>query len=136
MKSKVTIFKARKVITMSLARPEGEAVAVCNGRVLGIGTVAELHGWGSAEVDNTFDDLVLMPGLIEAHSHIGEGTHWRYPYIGYFDRYAPDGKLWKGCQRFEDVFDVLKKTDADMSDPGEPLIVWGFDPIYFDGERL
>jgi predicted amidohydrolase YtcJ len=136
MQSKVTIFTARKVITMSPARPEGAAVAIRDGRILGTGTVEELKGWGPHEVDDRFSDLVLIPGLIEAHSHIGEGTHWRFPYIGYFDRYAPDGKLWKGCKRFDDVLAVLKKLDADMSEPGESLAVWGFDPIYFAGERL
>jgi predicted amidohydrolase YtcJ len=136
MDSKITIFKARKVITMSPARPEAAAVAVRDGRILGTGTPDELEGWGAHTVDDGFRDLVLMPGLIEAHCHIGEGTHWRFPYIGYFDRYGPDGKLWKGCRHFDDLLAALKKMDADMSDPDEPLTVWGFDPIYFEGERL
>jgi predicted amidohydrolase YtcJ len=136
MDSKATIFTARKVITMSPARPEVSAVAVRDGRILGVGTIEELNGWGPCEVDDRFRDLVLIPGLIEAHSHIGEGTSWGFPYIGYFDRYGPDGKLWKGRRRLDDVLAALKKMDADLSDPDEPLTVWGFDPIYFEGERL
>jgi predicted amidohydrolase YtcJ len=136
MNAKATIFTARKVITMSPARPEGSAVAVRDGRILGVGTVEELQGWGSCEVDDRFSDLVLIPGLIEAHSHIGEGTSWGFPYIGYFDRYGPDGNVWKGRQRLDDVLDALQKIDADKADPDEPLTVWGFDPIYFPGERL
>ena len=31
---------------------------------------------------------------------------------------------------------VHEKMDADLADPDEPLTVWGFDPIYFEGERL
>jgi predicted amidohydrolase YtcJ len=136
MNSKATIFTARKVITMSPARPEGRAVAVRDGRILGVGTVEELQGWGSCEVDDCFSDLVLIPGLIEAHSHIGEGTSWGFPYIGYFDRHGPDGNVWKGLKRLDDVLAALKKMDADIADPDEPLTVWGFDPIYFPGERL
>ncbi len=62
---------------MSPARPEGVDVAIRDGRILGTGTVEELKGWGPHEVDDRFSDLVLIPGLIEAHSHIGEGTRLR-----------------------------------------------------------
>ena len=51
MDSKATIFTAQKVITMSPARPEGSAVAVRDGRILGVGTIEELNGWGPYEVE-------------------------------------------------------------------------------------
>jgi len=65
MDSKATIFTARKVITMSPARPDGPAVAVRDSRILGVGTIEELNGWGPCEVDDRFRDLVLIPGLIQ-----------------------------------------------------------------------
>lgn len=136
MKSKITVFIAKKIITMNPVRPEATAVAVCGGRILGTGTADELKGWGPHAVDDTFKDMVLIPGLIEAHSHIGEGTHWQFPYIGYFDRCGPDGKLWKGIKRLDEVMAALKALDAGIAHPDEPLRVWGFDPIYFEGERL
>ncbi|MCP4751923.1 MAG: amidohydrolase family protein, partial [Proteobacteria bacterium] len=136
MQSKITIFPARNVITMNPSCPVAPAVAVGGNRILAVGTVDELRGWGTCDVNTTFADRVLIPGLIEAHSHIGEGTHWRYPYVGYFERYGPDGKLWKGCQSFDELLDVLKRLDSELADPDEPLIVWGLDPIYFERERL
>jgi hypothetical protein len=29
---------------------------------------------------------VLMPGLVEGHSHLMEGAFWRFVYCGWFDR--------------------------------------------------
>ena len=43
-----------------------------------------------------FADKVLMPGLVEGHSHVSEGVQWRFTYCGFFDRTDPDGKTWSG----------------------------------------
>ena len=73
-----TIYPARRVITMNPAFPFAEAVAVRDGRVLGVGTVEELAGWGEHSVDNTFADKVLTPGFIEAHTHVMSGGVWQF----------------------------------------------------------
>ena len=54
---------------MEPANPVGEAVAVVDGRILGVGTVEELSRWGDHVVDTTFADAVIYPGFVEAHSH-------------------------------------------------------------------
>lgn len=131
-----TIFTARKVITMNPGLPEGTAVAVRDGRVLGVGTTDELRGWGEATIDGTFRDKVLLPGFVEAHSHASEGAMWSFPYVGYFDRRAPDGKRWDGCRSVEDVIARLREADAAIADPNALLFAWGLDPIYFPGERI
>ena len=89
-----TIYEARKIITMNPARPYATHVAVRDGRVLGAGDLGELTGWGEHKIDRRFADKVLMPGLVEGHSHVMEGVFWRYVYCGYFDRMAPDGASW------------------------------------------
>ncbi len=131
-----TIYPARRVITMNPAFPFAEAVAVRDGRVLGVGTVEELAGWGEHSVDNTFADKVLTPGFIEAHTHVMAGGVWQFPYVGFFDRKDPHGKLWKGCKNVEEVLDRLAEYESAITDPAEPLIAWGLDPLYFDEERL
>lgn len=133
MTEKITIFPARKVITMNPVRPESSAVAVRGNRILAIGSVEELKGYGDFEIDSTFENLILIPGLIEAHSHIGEGSHWAFPYIGYYDRKGPDGKKWPGLKTYQDVLEKIKALNDEMSDPNKPLAVWGFDPIFFEG---
>ena len=65
---------------------------------------------------------------------------WEFPYVGYFDRRSPDGKLWPGSANTAAVVERLKELDAEMSDNGRPdtdeLIAWGIDPLYFNDERL
>lgn len=65
----MTIFTAKKIITMNPSNPEATAVAVRDGRILGVGTIHELRGWGDQTLDGTFDDKVLVPGFVEAHAH-------------------------------------------------------------------
>lgn len=135
-----TIYTARRVITMNPANPQGPAVAVRDGRVLGVGSVDELSAWGDCVVDDQFADKVIMPGFIEAHSHSGAGAMWAYTYVGYFDRRAPDGVVWAGCKSIADIVARLKevsdKMAADGADDDRPLLAWGLDPIYYEGERL
>ena len=129
-----TIFTARRIITMNPARPSAEAVAVRDGRILAVGSVDELTAWGEHEVDSRFSDHVLAPGFVEAHSHAMVGGLWAMPYVGYFDRVAPDGTLWPGCKSIDEVLDRLRSVAADMDDPSETLVAWGLDPIYFDAD--
>jgi len=138
--TETTIYTARRVITMNPANPEGQAVAVRDGRVLGVGSVEELSHWGDNVVDDRFADKVIMPGFIEAHSHSGAGGMWAYTYVGYFDRRAPDGSVWAGCKSIADVVARLKEVSDKMAAVGaaddDPLLAWGLDPIYYEGERL
>ena len=131
-----TIYPAKRVITMNPATPYAEAVAVRGSRILGVGTVEQLQAWGEATVDDRFANHVLTPGFVEAHSHVMAGGMWTMPYVGFFDRNGADGKLWTGCKSIEAVLDRLVEVEAAMDDPAEPLMAWGLDPIYFDGERM
>ncbi len=131
-----TIFSAKKIITMNPARPHVTHVAVREGRVLGAGTLEELSGWGDYVLDETFKDKVIMPGLVEGHSHAMEGTLWKYTYVGFFDRMDPHGKVWGGVKGIDAVLARLKESEAKLSDPDAPLPGWSLDPIYFNNERV
>ncbi|MEO7851924.1 MAG: amidohydrolase [Rubrivivax sp.] len=130
-----TLYRAKKIITMNPARPTATHVAVRDGRILGAGTADELAGWGPHDVDERFADKVLMPGLVEGHSHLMEGAFWRFVYCGYFDRRDPDGTVWPGARSLEAVIERLREADARLDDPAAALAGWGFDPIYFDNRR-
>ena len=132
----ITIYSARKIITMNPARPTATHVAVREGRILGAGTLDELEGWGEYTLDERFNDKVIMPGLVEGHSHAMEGTLWRYTYLGFFDRMDPDGKVWSGSKDIEAVIERLSEADAELEDPDAPLPGWSLDPIYFNNERV
>ena len=133
--SSITIYPARKIITMNPARPTATHVAVREGRILGAGTLDELAGWGPHDIDTRFADKVLMPGLVEGHSHLMEGAFWRFVYCGFFDRRDPNGKIWPGAKSLDDVIQRLSQAQAALADDGAALAGWGFDPIYFDNRR-
>ena len=131
-----TIYPARTIHTMNRAHPTASAIAVRDSRILGIGPVGELAAWGEHVVDDRFADKVLLPGFIEAHSHVMTGGVWQFPYVGFFDRYGADGNLWPGCTNIDEVVERLIEIDGRMA-AGETMVAWGLDPIYFDpAERL
>ncbi len=137
MDQPAVIHRARRVVTLDPTFPTAQAVAVRGDRILGVGSVDEMTAaWGALPVDDTFADDVLLPGFVEAHAHSLEGAVWAWEYAGYFPRLGPDGEPRQGCRTFESLIDLLRRIDAELDDPDESLIVWGFDPIYFPGERL
>lgn len=131
-----TIYSARKIITMNPSCPTATHVAVREGRILAVGSLAELETWGPYTLDARFADKVLMPGLVEGHAHTMEGTLWRYVYCGFFDRADPNGKVWDGVTTIDAMLDRLKAAEADMTDPDAPLSGWSLDPIYMDNVRV
>jgi predicted amidohydrolase YtcJ len=138
--SPITVYVARRILTLDPMQPEATHVAVRDGRILAVGSLDRVGAWGSYELDERFADKVLMPGLVEGHCHLKEGSMWDLPYLGWFDRRDPDGKVWPGLRSMEAVIDRLAQAEADMiaagCAPTDPLLAWGFDPIYFGGERM
>jgi predicted amidohydrolase YtcJ len=125
------IFEARRILTMDPNRPNATHVAVRAGRILGVGDLESLRGWGDAVVDRSLRDQVLMPGLVEAHSHALEGWVWNHAYLGSYSRRAPDGTVWPGATS---IAAVLERLRGFAEDRGGAAIVtgWGFDPLFVE----
>ncbi len=134
--SDITIYSARKIITMNNYQAEASHVAVRDGRILGVGSLEDVQGWGEHSLDDQFAEKILMPGFVEGHCHLMEGSIWRYHYVGFHARTGPDGKIHEGLGSIDAVADKLARIEAAMPDKDTPLIAWGFDPIYFDGGRM
>ena len=133
----ITIFAARKILTMNTYQPAATHVAVREGRILGTGSLDELAEWGDYTIDKSFADKVLLPGFVEAHCHAMNGSVWENTYVGYFDRTDPDGRVWPGIKDLDGVLDRLREIERTLGDPERTLVAWGFDPIYFnDGVRM
>lgn len=130
------IYSARRILTMNPSMPEATHIAVRDGRILGVGPLETLACWGTYTLDERFRDKVILPGFVEGHSHALEGAMWDYVYLGYFDRHAPDGTLWTGLTSIQAVQDRLAEQLAARAHQTTPLVAWGFDPVYFQGERL
>lgn len=134
----LTVYVAKNIITMDPLQPHATHVAVRDGRIVAVGDWARMQAWGATEVDHRFADKVLMPGMIEGHSHALEGGMWAWPYLGWFDRRDVEGRWWPGVRSMDAAIERLQAIDADMTARGDDgaLFAWGFDPIYFGAERM
>ncbi len=131
----ITLYQAKKVITMDPRQPEATHVAVQDGKILAVGDAHCADQWGDVTHSIQFADTVLMPGFVEGHAHMMAGAIWQYAYAGYHDRVDPAGVLWKGLTTLEQVIEGLTEYAATLA-PDTPLIAWGFDPIFLPNERL
>jgi predicted amidohydrolase YtcJ len=64
------IYTGGNIVTMNDANPVAEAVAVRGGRILAVGTAAEVmrhRGEPTQVID--LKDKALLPGFIDPHSH-------------------------------------------------------------------
>ncbi|WP_028712775.1 amidohydrolase [Paracoccus sp. J55] len=130
-----TVFSARRIITMDPSRPEATHVMVSHdGRILAVGGPEEMRGRGDLHHDDRFADKVLMPGFVEGHAHMMEGSVWRFTYLGHYDRVAPDGRLWQGVTSTNALVQRLRDRAEELGDG--PVVGWGFDPLFVPGDRL
>ncbi len=134
-KNPVTIFVAKKLITMS-PTTSGEAVAVKNGRIVGIGSIDALKKRfqkGDVVVDKRFSDKVLTPGLIDPHMHL-----WLFALVSNAKFITPaDWSLpWgdeKGVTGHDAYMKRLKEYEKSLKDPHKLLFTWGYHQ-YFHGK--
>jgi len=131
----ITVFAAKKIITMDRNRPVATHVAVRDGLILAVGDQNCADAWGPVAHDDSLSDSVLMPGFVEGHAHMMAGAMWNFAYAGYHDRIDPNGVWHRGMTDIETVISHLKDQVAGL-DAQQPLVAWGFDPIFLTGERL
>ena len=86
--------------------------------------------------DSSLAHTVLMPGFVEGHAHVMEGSLWAKVYCGWFDRSDPDGQTWPGLKSIDAVVGRLQQADAKLDDPNAPLAGWQLDPIYMGNQRV
>ncbi|KPD10334.1 amidohydrolase [Phaeobacter sp. 11ANDIMAR09] len=134
--NKVTLFQARRIVTMDAFQPHATHVAVQNGKIVAVGDAQCADRWGQDVVrDDRLRDAVLMPGFVEGHAHLMAGGIWRYTYVGYHDRIDPDSRAWPGLTSALEVTDRLRAQHS-LLPAEQPLVAWGFDPVFLKGERL
>lgn len=129
----ITVYEARRILTMDPNRPEATHVAVRDGRVLAVGGPDCAAGWGEARRDDRFRGKVMLPGLIEAHAHVSAGGIWRYAYCGHYPRRDPDGRIWTGVGSAGAIVERLRQAAGGGDGP---IVGWGFDPNFLDEPRL
>ncbi|GAC1334134.1 MAG: amidohydrolase [Beijerinckiaceae bacterium] len=136
VQNQTIIFTAKTIHTMNPSRPTATHVAVRDGRIVLTGSADDMRGLKGAVRDDRFGDKVLLPGFVEGHSHVMEGTLWSSPYVGAFDRRAPDGRRIDGLRTIDAIIARLKAAAEAMPEAEVPLYAWGYDPLHVDGRKL
>lgn len=133
MQTQTTIFSAKKIITMYPEFPYAKAVAVKDGRILGFGELSDMVHWVKNspftpyEVDTTFEDKILMPGLVDAHTHVDiQALIYSGHFVSQIPWPKPEGGFFPTYPTKEAVFNRLKELDRELP-PGELLFGVAYD---------
>jgi predicted amidohydrolase YtcJ len=125
----MTIFKAKRIITMAGDSQAAEAVAVVGTRILAVGKLDELTklaGTQAYSVDTQFEDKVLIAGLIDQHVHpVLAALTLTVDIIAIEDWVLPGGTS-KAALDPASYMERLKTAVAASDASGEPFVTWGY----------
>lgn len=128
----LTIYTAKRIVTMDESLPEATAVGVIGDRIVAVGDPDSMSVWREGRkvtVDDRLRDRVLMPGFIDNHVH---------PFLGSLllpteiiapeDWRRPDGGVARAANNPREYLERLKAWVAARSGKDEWLISWGYQP--------
>ena len=138
----ITVFVAKKIITMDPTRPAATAVAIRGQEILSVGSLADLQPWLKAhphKIDTRFKDKVLMPGFIDPHLHpllgaIAFQTVWITP-----EPWNVMGQKTPATLGHEAYLKALRTAFAARRKDAPIFMTWGFSADShgeFSGELL
>jgi len=121
-KNPTKVFVNGTVLTMNDAQPTAEAVAVRDGKILAVGTRADVEkaaGSGAEVVD--LNGKTLMPGFIDSHSHVSLTG----------DKLAVANMSPKPAGPITSIEDIKAEFRKWLKEhplkPGQPLVGMGYD---------
>ncbi|MEB3192809.1 MAG: amidohydrolase [Snowella sp.] len=134
----ITVFVAKKIITMEADQKEATAVAVESDRILAVGSLNSIKtqlGSRPYTLDRTFADKVIMPGFVEHHVHPMLGVLTMAVEIISIEDWTVPGKNSKAVPDEKTYIARLQEALSKMSgtDPNETLFTWGYHH-YFHGK--
>ncbi len=130
---KITVFVAKKFVTMDPAIPTATAVAISDGKILSVGSLLDLKPWLDKypyEINRQFADKIVYPGFVDPHSHplMGGITQTSLP-LTFLPLPNAWGKPFPGVPNLKAAIAKLKEYSAAIADPNEMLLAWGYDII-------
>mgnify|MGYP006076818775 CR=1 FL=1 len=129
----LTIYVAKKIITMDPALPEATAVAVSDGKIVAVGSLKTLDSWSRNReviIDESFKNKVVMPGFIDPHVHPSlPAVLTQFDFLAPDDWSLPTGDF-PGAKNNQDYIRRLKVLAAGHKDPSIPYIAWGYHPLW------
>ncbi len=129
----ITVFTAKRFITMEPALSEATAVAVAGGRIVAVGDLDSLTPWTSrypTTIDRSFADKYVMPGFIDPHVHPSlPAITTQFPYIAPEPWKLPTGHF-PAARSPEQYEQALRDAVAAHDDPAVPFVTWGYHPLW------
>lgn len=125
----ITVFIAKKIITMDPTRPTATAVAIRGKEILSVGSLVDLQPWLTEhphKIDTQFKDKVLMPGFIDPHLHpllgaVAFQTVWITP-----EPWNVMGQKTPATLGQESYLKALKTAFAGRRKDAPIFMTWGF----------
>jgi len=126
----ITVYVAKKIVTMDPTNPVATAVIVRGNRIVSVGSMDDLKPWLDAyphSIDDRFKDKIIMPGLIDPHLHpllgaIQFGTVWITP-----EPWILHDAEVPATTSPEQYLERLKSSLAENRDNDDPIfITWGW----------
>jgi len=134
--SPVVVYAAKSITTLNPLAPSAEVIAVAGDRIAACGSreavLSALKNAGREfTIDESFAGAAMIPGLIEAHSHItSTGGFYQMPaYVGAYPRLGPEGML-AACASKQAALGAIRNVAASVTGP---LTAWGYDPTLIEG---
>jgi predicted amidohydrolase YtcJ len=124
--SDVTIYNAQTILTVNPEQPEVSAVAVRDGLIVGLSGVETLAAeFSGAEIDESFADQVIVPGLIDPHLHMILGAMmYAQPFAPPWNLHHPDG-IVEGLPTREAFLARVAEIEA-RTEGDKPLVIYGY----------
>lgn len=128
----LTIYPAKRLVTMDSATEGAEALAVENGRIVAVGSTSWLRTQlkdRAPKVDDRFADKVLMTGIIEQHLHpVLSALAMSMAVIAIEDWDFPD-RTWPAALTPTDYQTKLKAALA-AAPPDQPFFCFGYHQLW------
>ncbi|MGO9121801.1 MAG: amidohydrolase [Desulfomonilaceae bacterium] len=131
----VTVYTAKKILTMERNNPVATAVAVAGKRILAVGNLDEVRaslGDLKFTVNETFESKVVLPGLIDQHLHPILGALTLATEVIATEDWVLPGRTFKAANSAEEYLARLKAADHAMTNKNEWLFSWGYHWLWHD----
>lgn len=129
----VTVYPARKILTMDRSRPEASAVAVRGQRIIAVGSVGEVEASLAGEDfgrDDTFKDKVVLPGFIDQHLHPILGALTLSTEVIATEDWVLPGRTFEAANGAEEYLRRLSAAEKALTSPTEWLFTWGYHGLW------
>ncbi|MCF6764958.1 amidohydrolase [Thiotrichales bacterium 19S3-7] len=135
----VTIFIAKKIITMNKMMPEANAIAIQGDRIYAVGNLLDIETSLKIKkqpysINANYKDSFFYPGFIESHCHASmEALYTNFHYIGAFSRMSANAGLLPGLSSNIEIISHLKNL-LKQNNP-KALVAWGYDPTVLNDKN-